>query len=684
MRRSMVPQFDSFDDENDSIGTEQYFQAVPLSLEENQQGPASPSSSRLVMDFEMPPQLHPACSAGVKRVSSCYFSLASANDNQSISEFLSLAGETNYDSPSNIKDATKIEGNENEDIHDSAGFFYHDILMQVFTFLDPNSLLSFSETARRSNFEVFYFLQLQLQQALLLEEESKDSEASGEISGPPERAENYSASIVSRVARLDMGKAREIVEEYQDSNSTLRTMPLSYSLAYVRHYLLRNGIHKMFSSDCDANNDSNNNTSSAGTQSPNFASSQTLASAAIFVTFMGAASIVSTSEAPMAMMTDLGSELPNVLFRVGFVGSLMRAISETERGTAMKERAEKMARSMQELPAALMPARRMQKLIAQTQDGDHTSSEAIESNNIDNEQSQAQPQRMNFVLPSLYEMRHMLQHMMSNNIAAGSDERRQSLLFDPYGHLPPQKVEDKTKSQDDREDPTMIQSTDNADINTIRTADRKMPSGCVGAYSRSIHKATEYVTSQTRTKRKSMFESLSSEEQRLRSLEFLRVCSSNDTIDRVKDMISVMDVNRFYVGTDGNETCALHTAAFHGADKVVEFLCAGIDLQDSRLDGGLCDVNAKDDNGWTALHFATGANSIAAVRVLARYGALLNEEAHNGYTPLTWANRLSHIGIADELRERMSMVGTDQGGTWIYSKPLASIANHFFSLIPSQ
>ena len=149
-------------------------------------------------------------------------------------------------------------------------------------------------------------------------------------------------------------------------------------------------------------------------------------------------------------------------------------------------------------------------------------------------------------------------------------------------------------------------------------------------------------------------------------------------------MISVMDVNRFYVGTDGNETCALHTAAFHGADKVVEFLCAGIDLQDSRLDGGLCDVNAKDDNGWTALHFATGANSIAAVRVLARHGALLNEEAHNGYTPLTWANRLSHVEIADELRELMSMVGTDQGGAWIYSKPLASIANHFFSLIPSQ
>jgi ankyrin repeat protein len=149
-------------------------------------------------------------------------------------------------------------------------------------------------------------------------------------------------------------------------------------------------------------------------------------------------------------------------------------------------------------------------------------------------------------------------------------------------------------------------------------------------------------------------------------------------------MISVMDVNRFYIGNDGTETCALHTAAFNGADNVVEFLCAGIDLRDSRLDGGLCDVNAKDINGWTALHFAAGANSVAAVRVLAHHGAILNVEAHNGYAPLAWSVRLSNEGVAEELRELMSRLGTDQSGTWMYSKPLASIANHLFSLIPSH
>merc|ERR1739848_487865 len=147
-----------------------------------------------------------------------------------------------------------------------------------------------------------------------------------------------------------------------------------------------------------------------------------------------------------------------------------------------------------------------------------------------------------------------------------------------------------------------------------------------------------------------MFESLPSEEQRLRSLEFLRACTSNDTLNRVKELICVMDVDRFYIGNDGTETCALHTAAFNGADKVVEFLCAGINPKDSQLDGGLCDVNAKDNNGWTALHFAAGANSVAAVRVLAHHGATLNVEAQNGYTPLTWAVRLSNDDVANELR----------------------------------
>jgi len=484
--------------------------------------PSSTSTTRKSISLEMPPQLHPACSLGVWRVSSGYFSLASSNNNDSMTDLLSQLGDNGHDV---LGGESKTGGNNNESIDCSVDVFYHDILMQVFTFLDPNSLLCFSETARRPNFEVFYYLQLQLQQALVLDQsdghnkgDSSNDTSSGIVGNQSVSTIEGSASTLSRVARLDMGKASELLEEYQASNSTLRTMPLSYSLAYVRHYLLRNGFHNMFSN--------------------------------------------------------------------------------------LK--------------------------------------------------------------------RHMLEELMSK-IATEKRQNRQPILFDPYDHL---------SSQQEGENDEAVDTEATETVNA--TAHRKMPSGCVGAYSRAINRAADYLTGQIREKRKSAFGTLSPEHQRHRSLEFLSVCTSNDTLDRVKEMISVIDVNRFYVGNDGTETCALHTACFDGADKVVEFLCAGIDHRDPRLDGGLCDVNAKDVNGWTALHFAAASNSFATVRVLAHRGAILNVVAHNGYSPLTWAVRLSNENVARELRDHMNRVGTDQNGTWKYTKPFASIANHFFSLIPSQ
>jgi len=619
---------------------------IPLSLslqEKHDNEPASPSSSAKSIYFEMPPQLHPACSAGVQRVSSCYFSLASLNDKQSVTDILSQTEDSNI-----------VEENENEAENYSVEFFYHDILMQIFTFLDPRSLLFFSETARRSNFEVFYFLQLHLQQALLLDD-CAENYAAGNYN--ISTFEN-SASILSRMARLDMGKACELVKEYEESNSTLRTMPLSYSLAYVQHYLSRKGIHKIFTSN-------NKRGHSRNVRSSKITSSQTLASAAIFVTVVGAASLVSSSDSPMNLLS------------VGFVG-ILGAISDPESSSAVREKAEQMARSMQELPAALIAKRR--KVDQQQQP------QVKESIN----------DRMNFVLPSLYEMRDMLQEMISRSSVVNKNDNQKPLLFDPYGNFPSHQgshdkntetvnVEEKNGYSDSEEQSTMTQMTLPIDVTTETSkTGHHVPSGCIGAFSRAIHKAAEYVRSKIKAERKASFESLPPEDQRLQSLEFLSVCSSNDTLDRVKEMILVMDVDRFYIGNDGNETCALHTAAFNGADKVVEFLCAGINPMNSRLDGGLCDINAKDNNGWTALHFAAGANSVAAVRVLAHHRATLNVEAQNGYTPLTWAVRLSNDDVKEELKTLIESTGAEQSNTWISSEHLASIANHFLSLIPSE
>ena len=223
----------------------------------NHQSPTlkrSPSSSARLLPpvVDIPPQLHPAVSLGVRRVSSCYFSLGSQD---SMADLLSQFGDGNQQRNNTVRDdasgifsaSTWMDGS-----HAAEDVLYHDILMNVFNFLDAQSLKTFSETARRPNYEVFYYLQLQLQQALLVgDSEETDNQEVSERRKRTERTQRHHYTIagsaaLSRLATLDMDRAQQVVHEYLQSNSTLRTMPLSHSLAYARRYLMHHGFSKMF------------------------------------------------------------------------------------------------------------------------------------------------------------------------------------------------------------------------------------------------------------------------------------------------------------------------------------------------------------------------------------------------------------------------------------------------------
>lgn len=543
----------------------------------------------------LPAQLHPAVSLGLHRVSSCYFSIAGSEGSTSVADLLSLVDERNMDDDGQ----TSVRW-------DASEVLYHDIMMHVITFLDIKALAAFSQTARRPNFECFYFLQLQLQSSLLSQPYRYDYALEG-------------TAIVSRLAQGDAQFAQHIVQTYVDSNSTLRQMPLSHSMAYMRHLLERHGFQQHIA-----------------TGSPSHA----LASAALLITLIGAASVMGSTE----------SMLPNML-KVGLAGGLMGAgvTATSDNKTTMmpammpmRETAERMARMMQELPSQLL-----EQLHSMQRDHHHglglmgfPSSIAsrifgvFSSTNGPMEKRGTEETSDQTQLSQEYSM----QHPISPN---------------PYEHLP-----------------------ETATVATTFNRPERVPSGCVGAYLQAVQRSSQRVISMVQQERKANYASLSVGEQLEVSRAFLEACSSDQTLSIVQDMVRVrysVDVDAFLVGADGAETCALHTAAFHGAFRVLEFLCQGLS-DDATLDGGMANVNVRDANGWTALHFAAGANSVDAVRVLAKRGAQLAVEANNGYTPYHWAQRLSNAQVAEELQR----LGADQ--RFLLEHSLSSMAHRLFRM----
>jgi hypothetical protein len=137
-------------------------------------------------------------------------------------------------------------------------------------------------------------------------------------------------------------------------------------------------------------------------------------------------------------------------------------------------------------------------------------------------------------------------------------------------------------------------------------------------YSRAVSHASGAVKEHLKEKRRLAFESLPADKKTRIATAWIDACCSDDSIVAVKNRVledQNIHVDGFYLGSDGTETCGLHASAFHGSCQVLEFLCHGLDEHVSRKEGGLAYVNLTDSNGWSALHFATGANSVPATRI---------------------------------------------------------------------
>jgi len=198
---------------------------------------------------------------------------------------------------------------------------------------------------------------------------------------------------------------------------------------------------------------------------------------------------------------------------------------------------------------------------------------------------------------------------------------------------------------------------------------QRVPTGCVGIYRRTIQQAHKELNERIRQRRLKKYHENSDEERQRMAEDILVACHSDENLDTVRDYLvdrESYDVDSFHTGAEGAETCALHTAAFNGCTAILDFLC-------NQEDGGLSNVNLQDENGWTALHFAAGANSVDACRALIKHGANPNKEALNGYTPLQWAVRLQNHAVADELRKQTQT-----------TKPFAELATRLLSMIPSH
>ncbi|GAX18471.1 hypothetical protein FisN_2Lh125 [Fistulifera solaris] len=216
------------------------------------------------------------------------------------------------------------------------------------------------------------------------------------------------------------------------------------------------------------------------------------------------------------------------------------------------------------------------------------------------------------------------------------------------------------------------------EASSVSQIPKQVPSGCVGAFRKALASSRRAVAETITVRRAEKFSLYPEHVQNQLSTRLIDACASDDMLETVKLLVQqqCVPVDRFHVGSDGTQTCPLHASAFHGSLQVLEFLCRGVG-DTANGDGGMADVNQRDVNGWSALHFAAGSNNPSTVQILLRHGAK-DVEAVNGYTSLQWALRLQNAEVAAVLQQ------TEHHPQWLSREPLTNLARQIFSLIPSH
>lgn len=677
---------DDNDNDNDDKGT----------LSTPQQPHESPQPQSSLSPPPPPPPLLPvmsslACSK-LHKVSSCYFSVQSSEaGSDSVADLLSILEETFEEANETLSlPSPPIHSDEQEEIATSAGSsfshmpqatttttssydgLYPEIVMHIFTYLEVNDLAACSETSQSFNHQVAKYLTFHLQQALY---RCDDQEKLGTRTRTNLKC--YSLQGMEwflRLVTLDRSAAETILHDF-------RELPQSPS---THHGL-------------------------ANKHTPLSSLSPGAAALLLTTTMIGAASFLSASSHPYHHYpggTELLSELVSEL-----MASMEKAAMASSSSASHHPELNMLVMG---LVGSVLGAARMASKTSSSSSSVATDRGGPEDDNDRNTESNLGWQTSRHFLALRDLMRRMQDAAYEaasaarGSSSATSTERRTSFLDE--SEISPQVAAAAAAVEKGEAEEEKYNEGSNDERGRYNECRRNLlqplpsaPSGCVGAYSRAMQHARAEIFHKVKSQRRQRFELLPVDQRSQYTTAFLDACTNDDSLPIVKEMIHAMDVEGFYLGSDGTETCALHAAAFNGAVEVLEFLCRGVVAGDDELDrkdgddhpsdGGLCNINLTDANGWTALHFAVGANSVRAVQILCRFGADWTVEANNGYTPLQWAVRLQQDAVAEELRtiilqDNRIMQKQNHGSRWMVTaaqaQPFSVIANRFLAMMPTR